>query len=317
MSKNKDASFQRTIASGEPVTHFFFEYQGERAVDPGTLIESGTSLWHENVLGNEVHDNRYLWQLAATLLDGRQETPMYSWVEWLRYRITLGVLAPEGWDSQKPFPYKGLLISAIYLQEAWRICAAGDLTRISHIVAMAYYYLGLNTTASTLKNTSRAAQMMHAARSEKVRALVLAALNRIDLEGTASSIKQAKDQVVDLLRKKNKGWVRDCLNEFDTLVPEKTKGRKTGTQKNDVLDRLRNLLETWSLPSGPYPDIAESFSRFNKRKPKADAGATTTSAVNVSVSIDKSDCFLSLVNVFEDGHVLTMKISASDAEQTP
>lgn len=315
MVKGKvEASLEKSIASGEPLTHFFFEYQGERSVDPETLIESGITLWFENVYNNEVHDNRPLWQLAESLLDRRYETPMYSWVEWLRYQITIGELVPESWNAHKPFPYKGLLISAIYFHEAQRICAAGDPGRAWHIIAMAHYHLGLNTMASTLQNSSKAAQMMHAARSEKVRVLILSGLDIIAKEGTAASIEQAKDQVVDLLRKKNKGWVRDCLNEFDTLVPEKTKGRRTGTQKNDVLDRIRNLLETWSLPSGPYPDIAESFSRFSTKKRKAPPSAHGMASPSELVSIEEADCFLRLINVFKDGHFLTRKVFRNDTE---
>ena len=314
MSKNKDASLRSAIANGEPLTHFFFEYQGDRSVDPETLIDSGITLWHENVFGNDVHDNSSLWRLAAALLDRRQETPMYSWVEWLRYQITLGILVPEGWDRSKPFPYKGLLVSAIYFQEAQRICEAGDPSRAWHIVALAYYHLGLNTMGSTVKNTSRAAQMMHAQRSEGIRALVLAASNRIATEGTATSIAQAKKQVLDLIEaKQDVAWVRDCLNEFDARVSVNTKGRNTGSTKNNVHLRIANLLETWSLPSGPYPEIAESFSRFNARKRKGGTTATTFPASEL-VSIEESDCFLRLVNIFNDDHVLTMKVSRSETE---
>lgn len=238
---------------------------------------------------------------------------MYSWVEWLRYQITMGQLVPESWDAHKPFPYKGLLISAIYFHEANRTCAAGDPSRAWHIVAMAYYHLGLNTTASTLKNTSRAAQIGHAGRSEKVRSLVMNGLDIISREGTAASIEQAKDQVIALLRKKNKGWVRDCLNEFDTLVPEKTKGREAGAQKNDVLDRIRNLLDTWALPSGPYPQIAESFSRFNTKMRKVHPAAPT-SAPSEFILIEEKDCIFRHINLLPDDYELTMHVSRSDSE---
>lgn len=313
IQSNEAAPVQDLIARGEPLTHIFYEYEGEQSIHPETLINSGITLWHENVYSNEAHDNRGLWQLAETLLNERHKTPMYSWVEWLRYRITKGELVPETWDVHKPYPYKGLLISAIYFHEARRICAAGDSTRAWHIAAMAYYHLGLNTNSSTLKNTSRAAQMRHAARSEKIRMLVLEGLDIIASKGTAGSIAQAKDQVVDLLREKNKGVVRDWLNEFDTLVPEKTKGRTTGSQKNDVLDRIRNLLDAWSLPSGPYPEIAESFSRFNAKKPNV-TRRVEQPATNEDVPLEETSACLRVVNLLNSGDVLSFEFSDVEDE---
>jgi hypothetical protein len=115
------------------------------------------------------------------------------------------------------------LISAIYLQEAKRLCAEGQPDRAWHIIALAYYHLGLNTAPSTAQNTSRAAQLMHAGRTEKIRALVLAALDKIRKDESARSMEDAKDQVVELLRaKRGESPIKDWLNEFDTLVPENT-----------------------------------------------------------------------------------------------
>jgi hypothetical protein len=73
-------SLQDLLNSGEPITHFFYEYRGERAVEPLLLIENGITLWHEHIYSNEAHDNSYLWGLAASIVEDRGDTPMYSWV---------------------------------------------------------------------------------------------------------------------------------------------------------------------------------------------------------------------------------------------
>jgi hypothetical protein len=302
---------QDLLTSGEPITHFFYEYQGERAVDPISLIETGIALWHEHIYTNELHDNSSLWGLAESLIEDREDTPTHSWVEWLRFRITTGAFVPAPWEMGKPYPYKGLLISAIYLHEARRLCAEGQENRAWHIIAMAHYYLGLNTTPSTLQNTSRAAQMMHAGRTEKVRALVLGALDHIKKNELADSIEGAKDEVINLLHEK-KDKIKDWLNEFDTLVSENTKGRGKAKQKNDVFDRIRNMLDSWALPSGPYPEIAEAFSQFSKRKRKKTAEVTNPRSTSEQVSIDECDCYLRLINVLEDGNTLTINMARAD-----
>ena len=138
----ENASIQDLLTKGEPITHFFYEYQGEWAVDPSLLIENGITLWHEHIYTNEAHDNSHLWELAASIVEDREDTPMYSWAEWVRYRITTGAFVPEQWGNRTPYPYKGLLISAVYLQEARRICVEGQPDRAWHLIALAYYHLG-------------------------------------------------------------------------------------------------------------------------------------------------------------------------------
>lgn len=61
-------SLQDFFNSGEPITHFFYEYRGERDVEPLLLIENGITLWHEHIYTNEVHGNSYLW---ASRVDSR------------------------------------------------------------------------------------------------------------------------------------------------------------------------------------------------------------------------------------------------------
>lgn len=310
---NEAGSQQDLLSSGEPITHFFYEYQGERAVEPLLLIENGITLWHEHIYANEAHDNNYLWELARSIVEDREDTPAYSWVEWVRYRITTGAFVPAQWGNLRPYPYKGLLISAIYLQEAKRLCAGGQSDRAWHIIALAYYYLGLNTASSMTQNTSRAAQIMHAGRTEKIRALVLAALDKIKNDESARSMEEAKDRVVELIRsKRDMPPVQHWLNEFDTLVPERTKGRTSAKHKNDVLVRIRNMLDNWSLPSGPYPDIAEAFSFFSKRKKGKNVPTANDRTTCDSVPIEESDYYLRLINFLDDGEVMTVKLSRNE-----
>ena len=42
-------SLQDLLSSGEPITHFFYEYRGERAVEPVLLIENGITLWNRRL----------------------------------------------------------------------------------------------------------------------------------------------------------------------------------------------------------------------------------------------------------------------------
>ena len=312
---SEDVSMRDALTSGEPITRFFYEYQGERSVDPTTMIDSGIDLWHEQICTNQVHDNGFLWGFAESLLESREETAMYSWAEWLRYRVMTGAIVPAKWNARKPYPYKGLLISAIYFQEARRSCAEKIPERAWHLVVIAYYHLGLNSTPSALQITGKAAKILHAARTEKVRALVLGALGRIKREDLADSIEKAKDEVARLIREKSKQRVvKDWLNEFDALVSENTKGRTSAKQKNDVVDRIRNLLNTWSLPSSPYPEIAEAFSPFNKKISGAGVIVTDDMVKCEEVPDGSSGCYLRIVNLLEDGHVLTTEVSPQAPE---
>ena len=312
--RTKDGSIKDLISTSEPLTHFFYEREGDCAVSPRLLVENGVTLWHEAVFTNEVYDNSYLWEVARKIVENRAETPMHSWVEWARYRITLGSFVPRQWGRRRPYPYKGLLISAIYLQESRRLCEEGQLDRAWHIIALAYYHLGLNTSRSTALNTSKAAQVMHAGRTEKVRALVLGVLETIQLDGTTSSITAAKDKVVDVLKARNKGLIKDWLNEFDTLVPEKTKGRTEAKDKNDVFLRIRNMLDNWALPSGPYPEIAEAFSRFSKQKPPVSRHVSVTRVTSEDVPKEAKNYFLRLISFTEQG-TYTEKLSRNEEEE--
>lgn len=316
-TRNPNESLERRLmSSNDPLTHFFYERAGECTVPPCFLVENGIHLWHEAVASNDAHDNSYLWEEAQAIVNASCETPIYSWVEWVRYRITRGAIVPKRWGSHRPYPYKGLLISAVYFLEARRLCEQGNSDRVWHIIALAYYHLGLNSSRSTVRNTSKAAQVMHAERTEKIRVMVLWALEKIRTDGTASSISEAKDQVVDLIRalgKQKDKVIEDWLNEFDTRVPENTKGRSEASQKNDVYERIRNMLDNWSLPSGPYLEIKEAFSHFSKRKSRGTDQATSEGTTSENFEAEEPTCFLRLIS-YTDEFTVTEKLSTMDED---
>lgn len=309
-------SLQESLTGNDPITHFFYEYEGPRSVEQTLLIENAIVLWHEAVYSNNTHDNAYIWEHAKSLVYAPQPTPSHSWVEWLRQQITLGSEVPPMWDSRKAFPYKGLFISAIYLHEARRLCGQGESDRAWHIVAMAYYHLGLSTPHSTIQNTAKAAQLMHAARTEKLRGMVVGTLDAIEKNGAEDSIEGAKNRVVEILRKvaaKNPE-VASWLAEFDAMVSDKVKGRTAAKHKNDVFDRIRNLLDKWALPSGPYPEISKAFSAFSKRTRKLEGNNHVPRAETTEgIELDDSDFYLRLVHYLGDEFRLTVKVSRSEA----
>lgn len=309
-------SLKDLLTDNEPITHFFYEHEGPRPVEPLLLIGNAITLWHENVYTNDTHDNAYVWEHARSLVLTPQPTPSHSWVEWLREKITMGLMVPPEWDSRKPFPYKGLFISAVYLHEARRLCEQGESDRAWHIVAMAYYHLGLSTPRSTILNTTKAARLMHAARTEKLRAVVLGTIDAIRQKGVEDSIEGAKNRVVEVLRQiaMKDSEVASWFTEFDAMVSDKVKGRTMAKEKNDVFDRIRNLLDKWALPSGPYPEIAEAFSAFSKRarKPNANNHASRVETTE-GIELDHSDYYLRLVHYVGDEFRLTTKLSHSEA----
>lgn len=295
--------------SSSPKTHFFYEYEGERSVDPSVLIASGVTLWHEQMLSNEVHDTSHLWAHACALLDARVDSPIYSHIEWLRYQITMGVIAPEKWDHSKPYPYKGMLISAIYFLEARRLCEEGREDRAWHVIAIAYYHLGINTTPTTTQSAANAALIKHAKRSEYLRALVMAFLKIVKEEDSAKSINDAIEEIIKLFENKPKAMAG--LDEFDKSIPDNTKHEK----ENDALERLRVTLKNWAAPKGPYPEIAAAFSHFRKRKGKSTDNLTSTSntrTTSAEVPVDESNYYMRLINILERGDVLTMKLSREE-----
>jgi hypothetical protein len=241
---------------GGPITHFLYEYEGERAIDPLMLILDGKELWDEQIYTNELDDLQHIWAYAEKLLSERSETPNYSYLEWLRHQVLVGGLFPPQWKGVDRYPYKGLLISALYLQEAQLLHAQGDHARLSQIIAIAYYNLGLGTGRSHPGTPRHNAKLMQANLSEPKRDIVLAALSRIEGNPAITSVAKAKKAVLDYIS--DSPFLLKELETDDRYSPQASKY----SEENTAIDRLERTLNKWALPSGPYPEIYEAFAKF-------------------------------------------------------
>lgn len=270
-----------------PKTHFFYEYEGESVVDPSVLVEHGILLWHEQIYANELDDVSPLWAFAGAELEKRGQALTHSDLEWLRQQVIINALAPESWNKREPYPYKGLLISALYLQEARRLCREGDMGRVWHIVALAYYNLGLGAVRSASHAFATYAAKERAEDSEYKRALVLYILRKLESDESITSVAEAKRAVIKYIENyKNKDGKRVILSELekiDRLTPKKSKHR----DDNDAIDRLEHTLNSWASPKGRYPEMAEAFAVFNRKK----APPTATGAPEAPPARTTSETF--------------------------
>lgn len=295
-----DSSFTLDEA---PRSFVFFESQGERAVDPLHLVDVGIFLWREQVLLTVEADTSHLWGYAAELLEDRSE-PHPSHVEWLRRQITLGLIAPKGWNKNRPYPYRGLLVSAIYFQEAKRSCEQGNGQRACHLVTTAYYYLGMNTTPTNARKAWSKTVMRHAKETAGVRRSVLEALRLIGEKGTARSLRAAKDEVVKLFRT-NEG-MKKCLEQYVAS----TKSRVRHSADHDMFDRLRNMLDDWASPDhAPYPKIEQEFSRFKRSRPSERPSNPDLKTLTQSTNPFEQDFYFRTIDDLEDGGVSVTRLS--------
>lgn len=296
------------VYTGAPKTHVFYEYQGERAVDPLQLVKDGEVLWLEQAKDNLEHGTEVLllWNEAKDLLSRRHDTLTHSYVEHLRHQITMGAMDPrKWWRKKKPYPYRGMLVSAIYFQEALRLCEEGNADRVWHIIAMAYYHLGINTTPSSTQAAAKAAKKKHEEATEIRRALVLVTLEIMEEEQkkkrTISNIDEAKDKVIQLIYSNEKAMAE--LEYVDALTSDNLKQDKM----SDALDRFRSLLDKWAAPSSPHPDIARAFSSFGQKQLTPEMVDAGPGVLGTELEPDITH-YMRLVNFFEDGHKLTLEI---------
>lgn len=295
-----------------PKTNFFYEYEGERAVDPSVLVEHGILLWHEQIYANELDDLSPLWAFAGAELEKRGQALTHSDLEWLRQQVIVNALTPESWNKMKPYPYKGLLISALYLQEARRLCRNGDAGRVWHIVALAYYNLGLNTVQSASHVSATYAAKEKAEDSEYKRAIVLQVLGRLEGDKSITSVAKAKRAVIRFIESyKNKDGKRVLLSELeklDGLTPENSKHSKD----NDAIDRLERTLNSWASPKGPYPEMAEAFAVFDRKKAALttidESEASPARATCETFELDTREYHTRLINILANGDTLSIRL---------
>lgn len=294
-----------------PRTHFLYEFEGEMAVDPSVLVEHGILLWHEQIHANELDDVSPLWAFAEAELAKRGRALTHSDLEWLRQQVIVNALAPESWSKLEPYPYKGLLISALYLQEARRLCHNGDTGRVWHVIALAYYNLGLNTTQSASYAFASYAAKEKAEDSEYKRAIVLQVLKRLESDKSITSVAEARRAVIKFIEsyksKDGKYVLLSELEKLDRLTPKKSKH----SDNNDAIDRLENTLKSWSSPKGPYPEMAEAFAVFDRKKapptlvdmPDLSSTRTTSEAFE----FETADYHTRIFNLLADGKVLSLR----------
>ncbi|NJC00229.1 hypothetical protein GGR63_000116 [Xanthomonas sp. 3272] len=302
-----------------PKTHFFYEYEGERAVDPAVLVEHGILLWHEQIYANELHDVSPLWAFAEAELEKQGQAQTHSDLEWLRQQVTVNALVPDSWNRLEPYPYKGLLIAALYLQEARRLCKVGDTGRVWHITALAYYNLGLNTTKSASHVFATYAAKEKADDSEYTRAIVLQVLKRLEDDKSITSVAQAKRAVIEFIQSyKDKKGTRVLLSELeklDRLKPKRAKRSKT----NGAIDRLENTLNAWAGRKSPYPEMAEAFAAFDRTNPPSASSEPPTSGpartTSESFEFETADYHTRIFNLLANGDVVSLRLGHDKAQE--
>ena len=288
-----------------PSTYFFYELEGPNSVEPIHLYWDGLVLWHEQAAEIETHDTRHLWEYAREIRHdpGWQNAS----VEHLRAAIIRGSLVPPGSNPRKVYPYRGMLISAIYFQECDRELDNRTSDRIWHLLIVAYYSMGFDTRAAWRSNHARSAAARHSADTEVTRSLILTALRELRDDASLTSITKAKDAVIKLIAEDKDA--RREIEKLDALQPSSLKHNKDG----NALDRLRNVLDRWASPRGSYPEIAEAFDQF--RRDKSPRKETTNAETLFEGATIKPKPFGNpprLVYTLRDGGVWTTRFGANE-----
>lgn len=304
------SSISERMRVDEPPTYFIYEQLGERVVEPQTLIDSAVDLWVQCASDYGVTE---LWEIAQELLDAQETSPEFSWAEHLRLSIITGSTVPRGWKDSSSFPFKGLLISAIYLKDAYRTLSSAIPERAWHLIAIAYYHLGLNTIESELMAQARKRAEKNAAVTEEARALVFATLDWVAKNKSAKSIAEAQEMVYERLVEK-----AEAIDELLIAYADKAKidpTLPTTVRRFEAIERIANLMRDWALPTSPFQDIARKFAQFNQRK-----GAQGPANPLPEPSRDHdADCpepvtgpAIEIISVRGDGFTLTTRISKAD-----
>lgn len=322
MSKKKGVSKSSTqhqlflADPGFPRTHFFYEYEGERAVNPSVLVEHGILLWHEQIYAHELDDVSPLWAFAEAELEKRGQALTHSDLEWLRQQVIINALVPESWDELEPYPYKGLLISALYLQEARRLCRNGDTGRVWHIIALAYYNLGLNSVLSVSQAMALNAAKARAKSTELKRVIVLKVLEKLKDGAKINNVAEAKRAVISFIQgykgKNGKYVLLDKLRELDGGNTEEHMTKEATSKADDrATARLEITLNSWASPQGPYPEVAEAFAMFDPEKAGLTAETPKPSATRTTreeFEFETGEYHTRLINLLANGEVRSVRM---------
>lgn len=306
-----------------PRTHFLYEYEGERAVDPSLLVEHGILLWHEQIHANELDDVSPLWAFAEAELEKRGQATTHSDLEWLRQQVIVNALVPESWNKLEPYPYKGLLISALYLHEARRLCRNGDTDRVWHIITLAYYNLGLNTVKSASQAMAFYAAKARSEDTEFKRRIVLEALDKLRNNTKIKSVAEAKRAVIGFIQGyKDKNGKHVLLDKLRELDGGSTEERLTERAKSNADDRatarLEATLNSWASPKGPYPEMAEAFAAFDAKKAPLTTAVPEPSAARTTCEVfefETAEYHTRLINLLANGDTLSVRLGQEQAQQ--
>ncbi|WP_162782157.1 hypothetical protein [Arenimonas caeni] len=296
----------------EPASYFIYEQLGQRAVDPETLIGSAMALWDQCAMDYDVPE---LWDLAKELLDLQEPSPALSWAEHLRVSIIMGSTIPRGWKDSSSFPFKGLLISAIYLQEAERSLTSPIPDRAWHLIAIAYYHLGLNSTESELMAQARKRAEKNAEVTEVARGMVLGALDWVAKNRNPRSIAEAREMVYQRICDKE-GEIEEFLFEYADKA-KIDKALPNSERRFQALQRIEALTRDWALPNGPYPEISRRFAQFSQRKAGKDRAEPLPKAHHPGEPEGPEPSAapsLEIISVRADGFTLTTRVSKADPE---
>jgi hypothetical protein len=323
MSKKKGVSKSNTprhlfpADPNFPGTHFFYEFEGERAVNPSVLVEHGILLWHEQIYAHELDDVSPLWAFAEAELEKRGQALTHSDLEWLRQQVIVNALTPDSWDKLEPYPYKGLLISALYLQEARRLCRNGDIGRVWHIITLAYYNLGLNTVQSASQAMALNAAKARSEETELKRAIVLDVLKKLKDDAKITSVAEAKRAVIDFIQgykgKSGEFVLLDKLRQLDGGNTEEPLTKEAMYEAdNRATARLEATLNSWASPKGPYPEVAEAFAMFDRKKaaltvadvPEPSPARTTSE----TFEFETGEYHTRIINLLVNGETLSVRM---------
>jgi len=176
-------------------------------------------------------------------------------------------LKPNYCKNDSSFPHKGLMISALYFHESKNHLAKNARDDAWSSLTMAYYYLGMNSSPTTVQESaSDAARTKSANIGDRLRSLIVEVTRSIPKDGSIKSASAAINLVVEIIE--NNTRYKEILLEFDSKTPAGTKKPKLSKVPSEPSDRLRNNLQTWMATSSRYPEIVEAFAPFKRNMGK-------------------------------------------------
>ena len=292
----------------EPPSYFFFEQLGERSVSQSTLIGCGMDLWSQAASHYAVEE---LWDYAQELLESAEEPLGFSMAEQLRLSVICGEIVPPDWKDAASFPFKGLLISAIFFKEAHRALSGPMPDRAWHLIATAFYHLGVNSTESPQMAQSRVRAQENGAATVEIRALTGYALDWVIKNYSPVSKSRAKELVYDWLETFEQKHPDVFLAAADkmgikTSLPPKQRSA-------EALEKALALLHTWALPQGPYPEISRKFAEASSVRTKPPQAKSTQVRLEPLKSDEpgSDESRPEIISVMPDGGVVRLRAAAS------